>query len=520
LPTYNGEYYSGYGQPSANVIAGMAAADKTATATKTATPTAPTPAPAVAPSGGSAPAPTKAPTATSGVDYNFANDPSKYVSANGVTYASADVARQQGVSDFLAGSAPKPPTTVPPKTVYTADPAATDLANKQADLQTATNAMTGQQQAVASTAEPTAKPATVEDLEKITAGSDKASIGLRAVQDKQDVAYENFQNQIKQFQNGTFPLTPDQQAVINATQAQLDQLRRAQELTNKNYEAGIVLAGIAAGRNRYAPEIELGNIQNAVSAGLQKVADLDIKAALAIADLRQGFQTQNFDLINSAYTAASNYFTQKTNTIFQMAENVRAETQLALNLHQQKVEEEKTARENQKANVQMAESSGVKTRFANKGGEFFNTGTGYAYSTPQEFFKDAGVNSFEEAYTKGLVGDVTRTSDLTFSIQDVGGQTVRFGFDKAGNVVSRVNLGTTSSSSKKLTSSKDIPTDTNIRDWIYANKVANPNLAYYDLWGQLVDDLKAQGLNPSNYDKIFWEILHPEGLAGYKKYVQ
>ena len=59
-----------------------------------------------------------------------------------------------------------------------------------------------------------------------------------------------------------------------------------------------------------------------------------------------------------------------------------------------------------------------------------------------------------------------------------------------------------------------------VKEWIYKNKQANPDVPYYELWGQLSDELKAQGLNPSNYDKEFWEILHPEGLEGYNKYVK
>jgi len=63
-------------------------------------------------------------------------------------------------------------------------------------------------------------------------------------------------------------------------------------------------------------------------------------------------------------------------------------------------------------------------------------------------------------------------------------------------------------------------TTTAVRNWILENKRANPDIPYYDLWGVLAEDMASQGLNPSNYDKLFWEILHPEGLAGYDKYVK
>ncbi|MFP5260994.1 MAG: hypothetical protein ACLGJB_03710 [Blastocatellia bacterium] len=70
----------------------------------------------------------------------------------------------------------------------------------------------------------------------------------------------------------------------------------------------------------------------------------------------------------------------------------------------EKIAEEKAKR---KANLELAFSSGLKNSFINKNGEFFRASDGKPYGDPKEFFKDAGVSSFEEAYRKGLVGDLT-----------------------------------------------------------------------------------------------------------------
>ena len=59
-----------------------------------------------------------------------------------------------------------------------------------------------------------------------------------------------------------------------------------------------------------------------------------------------------------------------------------------------------------------------------------------------------------------------------------------------------------------------------IRSWLLANKRANPSKSYYELWGELADEMRVKGLNPGNYDREFWKVLHPEGLAGYNKYVK
>ncbi len=60
----------------------------------------------------------------------------------------------------------------------------------------------------------------------------------------------------------------------------------------------------------------------------------------------------------------------------------------------------------QKDNQDLAASFGVKTNFVNQNGKFFNAKTGKEYTTPQEFFQDAGVSSFADAYQKGLVTDL------------------------------------------------------------------------------------------------------------------
>lgn len=77
---------------------------------------------------------------------------------------------------------------------------------------------------------------------------------------------------------------------------------------------------------------------------------------------------------------------------------------------QRKYEEEQVriAEEKAKAkdNINLAMSLGINTDLVNKNGEFFNVRTGKTYSTPDELFKDMGVRSFDELYTRGLVSNV------------------------------------------------------------------------------------------------------------------
>lgn len=74
------------------------------------------------------------------------------------------------------------------------------------------------------------------------------------------------------------------------------------------------------------------------------------------------------------------------------------------------------------ANAALAQSANITSRFTNNGGEIFDTKTGQAYSNSTDFLKAAGVSSFAEAYSKGLVTDVNTSGvaykDLPASAQE------------------------------------------------------------------------------------------------------
>lgn len=78
-------------------------------------------------------------------------------------------------------------------------------------------------------------------------------------------------------------------------------------------------------------------------------------------------------------------------------------------------QQQKIADEKQKAkdNLSLAINSQIKTRYANNKGEIFDTTTGVAFPNAAAFFKATGVTSFEDAYAKGLVSDVTTGADYS-----------------------------------------------------------------------------------------------------------
>ena len=140
---------------------------------------------------------------------------------------------------------------------------------------------------------------------------------------KIDEAYKTYQTQVDQIRNGTFPLTSAQQAQIDSIKQYFERAKAQQQLANKNYEGGITQLGIVSGRNRYAPELALGEIQNSISAGIQKIADLDAKAASTVAQMTEAFQTRNYEMIGDSFDKFNKYMSQKNDTITKLQDSAQ-----------------------------------------------------------------------------------------------------------------------------------------------------------------------------------------------------
>jgi hypothetical protein len=139
-----------------------------------------------------------------------------------------------------------------------------------------------------------------------------------------DAAFNTFQQQAQSYANGTLPLTAEQQAQVNELQRQFDNAKQEQLKANANFEGGTNIASIVSGRNRYAPEIALGQLKAAVDSGNAKIADIDAKAVAAVAQMKQGYRESNYKMIESAYKIYQDYQTQKSQEIQKQIDTVTA----------------------------------------------------------------------------------------------------------------------------------------------------------------------------------------------------
>lgn len=159
----------------------------------------------------------------------------------------------------------------------------------------------------------TTKPTTPTETPKTP--EQAAADAIKAADDRAQAAYEQHKKDTDAIRNGTFPLTPDQQARLDAISASFNSLIEQQKAANKNYEASVTTAGIRAGRNMYAPEVELGNVNAAVSAGVKAVADINAKMMTALDTARRAITHDNMEMLDASYKDLMDFETQKRKSI-------------------------------------------------------------------------------------------------------------------------------------------------------------------------------------------------------------
>lgn len=202
--------------------------------------------------------------------------------------------QQQDIANRLKADAEAQKNT--DNSIISADKAKTDSLNK------ATSALTGE------------TPTIESNL--------KADQNLLADSQK---AYDDMKTSISNITSGVTPLTADQQAQYTALQNQFDLLRKSQEQFNKAYEGGVTTLGVRSGINRYAGMEQTNRIKTAVDQGVQKIAEIDSKAASALAELKAGFISNNIKTVESAYNAYTKFVENKTKTIKDMNDAIATE---------------------------------------------------------------------------------------------------------------------------------------------------------------------------------------------------
>lgn len=138
------------------------------------------------------------------------------------------------------------------------------------------------------------------------------------LQKESDAATVTALNQLNSIASGTYPLSPTETALLDSTKASYMNTIQGQQIANDAFTGQMTELAATLGINTSSPAQAAGMIHAAISEGSDKVADLNGKMAQALATLDQGFQKQDFDMIQASWEDTSKYYDSRTKAISDM----------------------------------------------------------------------------------------------------------------------------------------------------------------------------------------------------------
>jgi hypothetical protein len=113
------------------------------------------------------------------------------------------------------------------------------------------------------------------------------------------VISQQIRTSLENLSKGAVPLSPAQQAQVNAVNTNLAQEIANQTLANANFTGGTTIAMNLYGMGNSLAG--LGQIKASVDSGVQAIANLQNKASMSIASMTSAFQKENYDEMRQSY---------------------------------------------------------------------------------------------------------------------------------------------------------------------------------------------------------------------------
>lgn len=370
-------------------------------------------------------------------------------------------------------------------------------------------------------------PVTTSDPARDTYDAIKKKIGSMA---DSTLDYSNYLNN----DNPMYGLLDDQRKALSK--------RRSQEISRINSEYGQAQQAQVQKQSSETGTQSMGLARiggfdsasgQAVLTNLQRVHEGEQQALMqarqsAILQAQQAYEDKDFALaklqIDEAKAAEAMMYNRQQdyirNTLAIRGEE-RADAQMQLQQTQFEYGKQRDRQQDQRQAVDFAMKHMIKTPFYFVGGIGHDTSTGEALPY-EEYIARGGDPNFQRNVTIIEPGSELERQfviDLASKYPDAPIDILSDSVASARSKIegSRLYQDQVRPPSSSGPSSNPINTSGELETYLVKLKQANPDIAWYDLWGQASDFLKSTKLNVNqpDYDKVFWKILHPEGETGY-----
>lgn len=216
---------------------------------------------------------------------------------------------QEITSDQYHGVIPETPTTEKPTTLETPAPEVKDYSK---DIASLVGAGYSNPQDIANNL-----GIDVNEVNNTINGDYNLSYQAQtnALQDSLDKTYSDTQEALNRIVNGTFNLTPDEQAQIDATRGIYDTAKREQMEVNRATEGSTMMNYARMGVMTTANQQVMDHYTTVVRKGVDKINDLETKAVASIQELKDKIQEKKYNAVKDLYDQTKTYLKEKKDTI-------------------------------------------------------------------------------------------------------------------------------------------------------------------------------------------------------------
>jgi hypothetical protein len=165
------------------------------------------------------------------------------------------------------------------------------------------------------------------DKTEATLNSQEADVQskLNDINDQITAASTSFQNSVAAIQNGTFPLTPSQTALLQQTQSAVNALNQSAQQTAQLYSAVASTLGAKTGLEQFQPALATQNISAAMVKGQAEIATAEMNGVKQFANLQKGFADDDFNMISKSYDALQSSLDKKNTLLNKLNSDIQTQ---------------------------------------------------------------------------------------------------------------------------------------------------------------------------------------------------
>ena len=166
--------------------------------------------------------------------------------------------------------------------------------------------------------------------------------------DKTSNSMVDLQGKMVQIVNGTYPLTPNQQAQIDAVKQDFANLITEQRTANANYQGGVAVSQGLLGMSQYSPTLAIGTMKQAVDEGIAKISDLNAKLVSTVSKMINADNSDNMQMLKDTYDEFQKFATDKQTEFDKIrSASAAASKEMSDRAFEQQKEKDKVAKDNQ-----------------------------------------------------------------------------------------------------------------------------------------------------------------------------